>query len=184
MAEQGMPDGKASDRVIRRGVVADAAALAEFAARTFEQTFAGDNRPEDMAAHRAAAYGVAQQSAELADPDVVTLVALDRERLVGYAQIRRGAAPDCVTHAAPVELQRFYLDRGEHGSGLAMGLMSAVHAAVREFGGRHLWLGVWERNARALAFYAKSGFVDVGSKVYVVGQDPQIDRVMVAPVRD
>ena len=171
-------------RRIRRGEVADAAALADFAARTFEETFAADNRPEDMAAHRAAAYGVARQTAELSDPDIVTLVALDGERLVAYAQVRRGARPPCVTQDEPVELQRFYVDRAEHGSGLAGRLMEAVVEAARGFGARHLWLGVWERNARAIAFYAKCGFVDVGSKIYMVGPDRQVDRVMVTAVRE
>ena len=41
-----------------------------------------------------------------------------------------------------------------------------------------LWLGVWERNPRAQAFYRKSGFADVGSQVFLVGTDAQTDRVM------
>jgi ribosomal protein S18 acetylase RimI-like enzyme len=62
--------------------------------------------------------------------------------------------------------------------------MLAVHDAARELGGRHLWLGVWERNPRAIAFYAKSGFVDIGSHDFFVGADRQTDQVFVAPVHD
>jgi ribosomal protein S18 acetylase RimI-like enzyme len=60
--------------------------------------------------------------------------------------------------------------------------MSAVHEAAREFGGRHIWLSVWERNPRAIAFYTKVGFVDVGSTDFYVGPDRQTDRVLVAAV--
>jgi diamine N-acetyltransferase len=56
--------------------------------------------------------------------------------------------------------------------------MTAAVAAARELGGRSVWLSVWERNPRAIAFYTKSGFSDVGSKVFVVGSDHQTDRVM------
>jgi nucleoside-diphosphate-sugar epimerase len=51
--------------------------------------------------------------------------------------------------------------------------------AARAAGARHLWLGVWERNPRARRFYEKCGFVDVGSQAFVLGSDPQTDRVMV-----
>ena len=60
--------------------------------------------------------------------------------------------------------------------------MRAVHKAARDFEGRHIWLGVWERNLRAIGFYEKAGFVDVGSTVYMVGPDRQVDRVLVTGV--
>jgi GNAT superfamily N-acetyltransferase len=169
---------------IRRGELADAAALAEFAARTFSETFASDprNRPEDMAAHMAKSYGPAQQAAELADPATTTLLAESGGRLVAYAQMRPGEVPDCVTDSPAIELHRFYVDRPAHGTGLAQRLMTAVKDAARAAGATHLWLGVWEFNPRATAFYAKCGFRDVGSHTFVLGDDHQTDRIMVAPV--
>ena len=150
----------------------DAAALAELAARTFTDAFASGNRPEDLQAHLASSYGVSQQSAEIADPNTITLLADRGGALIGYAQVRRHTVPSCVTQAQPVELQRFYLDRSAHGTGVAKELMSAVHEAARELGGRNLWLGVWERNARAIAFYSKMGFTKVGSHELPCGLGP------------
>lgn len=167
--------------VVRRGAPADAAALAELAARTFRETFAADNRPEDMALHLSQAYGPRQQGRELADPDIVTLVGDAAGELVAYAQLRRGPAPAGVAGEAPVELWRFYVAREWHGKGLARALMREVDAAAARLGARTLWLGVWERNPRAIAFYAKSGFVDVGSQVFMVGTDAQTDRIMARP---
>lgn len=167
---------------IRRAAVADALALSALAARTFAETFGADNTPEDLAAHLRSAYGVAQQSAEIADPDVITLLADAGDALVGFTQVRRAAAPACVTHARPIELHRFYLARAAHGRGVAAPLMRAARAAARELGGLHLWLGVWERNPRAVAFYVKSGFAKVGSHQFVVGSDRQTDWVYVGPL--
>jgi GNAT superfamily N-acetyltransferase len=170
--------------IIRRGVPADATALADLAERTFVETFAGDprNRPEDMAAHVAKAYGPAQQGAELADPAIATLIAESSGRLVAYAQIRSGEAPDCVASSNALELHRFYVDRPAHGTGLAQRLMASVYEAARAAGATHLWLGVWEFNPRAIAFYGKSGFRDVGSHTFVLGEDHQTDRIMMALV--
>ena len=173
-----------SNVTIRRGSVADAPALAEFAARTFVETFGSQNNPDDLQLHLASAYGVAQQTAELRDPHGTTLLATDGDVLTGYAQIRRGERPSCVPHADAVEVRRFYVDTPAHGTGLAARLMTEAYAAARELGGRHLWLGVWERNTRGIAFYRKMGFVDVGSHDFLVGNDRQTDRVLIRSLED
>ncbi len=168
--------------MIRRGVAADAATLAELAARTFRETFAPDNRPEDMALHIAGAYGTAQQGRELADPGIATLLVEADGELAGYAQLRAGPAPACVTGASPLEVWRFYVARPWQGRGIAQALMASVEAEAHLRGVQTLWLGVWERNGRAKAFYHKFGFVNAGEQVFRVGADPQTDHILVRPV--
>jgi ribosomal protein S18 acetylase RimI-like enzyme len=163
---------------VRRGGSADAAPLAEFAATAFREAFARDNRAEDVALYLSRAYGVAQQAAELADPAIITLLAFAEDRLAGYAQIRPGETPACVAASDSLELWRFYVGQAWHGRGLAQALMAAVTAAARARGAGTLWLGVWERNERAQAFYRKAGFRNVGTQVFVLGTDEQTDRVM------
>lgn len=98
--------------------------------------------------------------------------------LAGYAQVRPGLPPSCITATRPIELWRFYVARPWQGRGVAQVLMTAAVGAARQRDAAVLWLGVWERNPRAQAFYKKSGFVDVGSQTFTVGTDPQNDRVM------
>lgn len=166
---------------IRRAGTADAEPLAKLAARIFTETFAADTAPDDLAAFLNRAYGVRQQSGEIADPDVVTLIAKVPEGFSGYAQVRRHSkTPACVTAPEPVELWRFYVQKDWHGKGIAAPLMAAVLDSARALGGRSLWLSVWERNPRAIAFYGKHGFRDVGSEPFWVGSDCQTDRILVA----
>jgi len=167
---------------IRAGVANDATALAELAARTFRETFAAGNRPEDIALHTAHAYGTTQQERELADPDIATLLVEVDGQLAGYAQLRSGVPPACVTGEEPVELWRFYIAQPWQGRGVAHALMRKVERDAYRRGGRTLWLGVWERNERAKAFYHKNGFTDVGSHVFKVGTDAQTDRILVRPL--
>ena len=180
-AERMLESPSPQDLLIRRGVLEDAALLAGFAAKTFADTFGVDNNPKDLQAHLERSYGVAQQSRELLDPDEVTLLAFWGETLVAYAQVRRKPAPECVTQANPVEVHRFYVDRVAHGQGVAQALMAEAKRVALELGGLHVWLGVWEHNPRAIAFYAKMGFEVVGSAEFVVGSDVQTDHIMVAP---
>jgi len=160
--------------MIRRAIPDDAARLAELAARTFHDTFAAHNRPEDMEAYMSTAYGVEVQRAEIADPARITLVVEEGEALIAYAQLR--------IHIPEIEIGRFYVDNAWHGRGIAQSLMSVVLELARNLGATRLWLGVWERNARAIAFYEKCGFVDCGSQPFLLGSDLQTDRVMERPV--
>jgi len=163
---------------VRLATPADAALLAELGARTFEETFAAENRAEDMTLYLDRSYGTAQQSAELADPTMATLLAELDGQVAGYAQLRSRRPPDCVEGPAPFELWRFYVDRPWQGRGVAQALMAEVRAEAVRRGARTLWLCVWERNERAKAFYRRCGFLDVGSQPFILGTDQQTDRVL------
>ena len=164
---------------IRFGLQNDATALAELAARTFAETFGAGTSDEDMEIYLAEAYGTSQQLREILDPDITTLLIDSDGELVGYSMLRSGPVPDCVRGESPLELWRFYIASGWHGRGLAQSLMERVEVEAQRRGGNTLWLGVWEHNLRAKAFYSKCGFTDVGSHIFVVGADPQTDRIMV-----
>jgi ribosomal protein S18 acetylase RimI-like enzyme len=126
-----------------------------------------------------ATYSAERQDAEIADPDRITFVGESDGVLAAFAQLRvNGATPNCVTGPAPIELLRFYVDRPWQGRGVAHELMDTVVAAARSRGARTLWLGVWERNPRAIALYEKHGFRDVGCQPFKLGGDDQTDRVM------
>jgi len=164
---------------IRRATVADAEALAEFGARTFYETFAADNEPEDMRLFLASTWSPQLQRAEILDSGLDTLLACDaRDALAGFAQVRVAHPPAGIEVRKPVELKRFYVDKPWQGQGVARQLMEAAEQAARARGGREFWLGVFERNERARAFYRKCGFRKVGSQIFVVGTDPQTDDVM------
>jgi len=99
-------------------------------------------------------------------------------RRAAYAQLRRGSAPAGIAAQRPIEIQRFYVDTSAHGRGLAHELMRHVLARAEEAGNDVVWLGVWESNARAQAFYRKWGFEVVGEHAFRLGEDPQRDLLM------
>lgn len=160
----------------------DAQPLADFAAAIFRDTFGADNRPEDMDAYVAEAFTAERQLATLMDPGALVLVAEDDDGIAGYAQLLDGPAPAEVTGTRPIELQRFYVASRWQGCGLASTLMREALDSAAARGARTVWLGVWERNARAIAFYEKAGFRRVGAHVFMLGRDAQTDLLMARPV--
>lgn len=167
---------------IRKANPADALALSRLAEASFRDTFGSANTAADMDVHCRDSYGEAIQAREIADPARVTLLGEQDGQLAGFAQLRWPDAPGCVVARAPGEIQRLYVARDWHGRGVAQELMRACIETMRARGSDVVWLGVWERNPRAIAFYRKFGFVPVGDHVFALGSDPQRDLVMARPV--
>ncbi len=164
--------------LIRRATLADARLIAELGARTFYDTFAPDNNPEDMAAYIAETFGPRQQEEELADPRASFFIAEIEAVAVGYAQLKSGDSPACVKGSHPVELVRLYAAKEWIGRRIGEALMRVSIAEAERHGYRTMWLGVWERNERAQKFYIKWGFEVVGEHVFQLGSDAQTDWIM------
>ena len=165
--------------VIRSANRADAIALAKLAETTFRETFGSLNHHEDMELHCRKSYGEAIQAAEIEARDRTTIVSEAEGELVGFGQLDWGTPPACIALAGVAEIQRLYVERRWHGRGVAQGLMESLIGAAAHHGASAIWLGVWERNSRALAFYQKSGFVEVGVHSFLLGKDPQRDLVLI-----
>lgn len=166
--------------VIRPAKSSDAAALAVIAERTFRETFAADNSEENVNLHCAQKFSTEKQREEISDPQLVTLLAEVAGELAGFAQLRLAQRAACVKADRPAELHRIYVSSEWHGRGVADELMRAICAAAARVASDCIWLGVWERNLKAIAFYRKCGFSVVGDHMFMLGQDRQRDLIMVA----
>lgn len=172
---------------IRLATASDATALSELAAKTFTDTFAEFNSREDMARFLEENFSPQKQAAEIADCDYTVMLAEaqtanGKRELAGYVQMVRGPAPMSVSGQAPIEIKRIYVAKQWHGQRIAQALMDAAIASARSVQARTIWLGVWERNPRAVAFYAKYGFERVGEHVFKLGNDEQTDWLLARPL--
>jgi len=166
------------DLTIRRGTLEDAGLLSELGARTFTEAFAADNSPEDLAEYIATSFNIARQTIELEDAGSIFLIAEVDGRPAGYAHLHGGEPEKGVEGANPVELVRLYVLRQWLGRGVGEQLMRACVDEARQAGYKTLWLGVWERNARAQAFHRKWNFRTVGEHMFQLGSDLQRDFLM------
>ena len=164
---------------MRPATVEDAALLADIGARLFDQTFRAQNTPEDLESFLANTYLPEFHRAELADPERATVLAFDSAgAAIGFAMTRRGTRSNGVVAERPVEVQRIYVDRESHGSGVGGALMNSCVEQARAWNADVLWLGVFQENPRAIAFYKRQGFEVVGVQEFMVGSDLQHDFVM------
>ncbi len=162
----------------RYAVSADNLLLAELGRRTFADTFAKDNTPENMAIYLEASFSPQKQAAELADPHGRFLIVESQGQPVGYARLHSGPAPACIGGQRPIEIVRFYSIREYIGRGVGAYLMQACLDEAARQGCDVVWLDVWEENPRAIAFYKKWGFTEAGRQDFQLGEDVQHDWLM------
>ena len=163
----------------RRAGPDDAAVLTELGASTFRETFEADNAPGDFAAYMAVAFGEPIQRAELADGDTTVFFAERAGEIVGYVMLREGKAPSCVANGDALQVARLYVRRAVLGTGVGGALMQRALSEAAERGKDAVWLGVWDRNHRAIRFYESWDFFPSGMQPFLLGADLQTDLVMV-----
>ncbi len=160
--------------------LADAAALGDFMARNFLAAYGHCSSPANVRAAIAEHYCAPAQLRQIVDRHRYNLIALAGEEWVGHAQMNIGnAAPAGATALPALELSRFYIDTRFHGQGAAQAMMAQMKRAARERGAASLWLSVWRESPQAIRFYQKEGFRIAGELIFMVGDDPKDDWLMI-----
>ncbi len=163
---------------VRYGNISDASMLSELGAKTFYAAFARDNTPENIDSYLKKSFSIEIQFAELSNPNIIFLVAeLDGEP-IGYLKLNLDSKSEAIKGNKPIEIERIYSSQEFIGRGVGKKLMQTAITEAKERGRDSIWLGVWEKNQRAIDFYTKWGFKKVGAHIFMLGNDPQRDFVM------
>ena len=172
---------------IRPATVADAALLTDLAALTMREAFGPPHNPAELVEeYVASAITQPILEIELADPRSWFFLLQDTNQLpAGYAKLRRHAAPrrmPSLHRRNAIEIQRIYLRQNQTGQGQGRQLMTYCLDWARAAGYGAVWLGVWERNDRALGFYKKIGFEPFGFHYFQFGSERQRDFWLYKPL--
>ncbi len=169
---------------LRIATPADIDTLSTLGARTFRETYRTISDPTEVDDYAATHFTRAKVEGWLATPASCTLIARADGVDAGYAHLRRGAVANCVEDRGAVELSRLYLLASAQGRGIGAALLRRALAAAAALGGRTLWLGVYDRNRRAIAFYEGQGFRPVGTHGFEFGGRLYTDPVMARAIGD
>ena len=165
---------------IHQATIEDAEMLTELSYKTFWDAFHAHpaNAPDDLADYMAKAFGLEQIRSEIADENSIFLIAEIENETAGYAKLIVGSCEEPITANKPIELSRLYSHQKFLGKGVGAKLMEECFAVAKSLDCDAMWLGVWEFNPRAQAFYKKYGFYEVGKHVFQLGKDAQTDLLM------
>lgn len=163
---------------IRKAHPGDIPAVLELARVTFYDTYAEYNTPENMAQYLAEHFTEPVMLAEFEEPEAVFLLAFFEDRLAGYAKLRSAKTPASLLGRRHLELERIYVHRDFKRQKIGSALLNACIQHTRENRFEVLWLGVWQQNTKAIAFYEALGFSVFDTQVFVLGDDHQQDYLM------
>ncbi|CCH53889.1 GCN5-related N-acetyltransferase [Fibrisoma limi BUZ 3] len=168
---------------IRLAELTDAPQLTDLAVQTMREAFGPPHNPAELVdEYIAQALTLPIVEHELQDPRATFLLAEADNELMGYAKLRRHAPPrqmpQSYRQCNPLEIQRIYLLQAHVGQGRGQALMQHCLKTARAQACGVVWLGVWERNERALSFYKKIGFERFGFHYFQFGSERQRDYWM------
>lgn len=153
-------------------------ALQAISRDTFYEAFAALNTPTDMAKYLNDNFNPQKLTTELTNPHSHFFIAWHGTEPIGYLKLNLGPAQTDLHDDAALELERIYVKSAWHGRQVAQQLYRTAEDVARTHGKAYIWLGVWEHNARAIAFYTRLGYTAFSSHIFMLGHDPQTDILM------
>jgi diamine N-acetyltransferase len=164
---------------IKRCTLEDLRLLQEISRETFDETFKHQNSPENMAVYLERAFNLVQLEKELFNPSSqFFFVSFDHE-VAGYLKLNTNDAQSEEMGEEALEIERIYIRSNFQKHGLGKYLFNAAVEMAMEQSKKKIWLGVWEKNENAIAFYKRMGFVQTGEHSFYMGDEEQTDLIMV-----
>lgn len=152
--------------------------LIQISRKTFIDAFEVVNDPEDFKAYIDFAFDRQKLSKELNDPNTSFYFAYNSNELVGYFKLNENESQTDIKSPEGIEIERIYVLEGFQGNDIGQWMLGQIKQMAVSMDKTHLWLGVWEKNSKAIKFYEKQGFSKFDMHPYYIGNDKQMDWLM------
>ena len=161
-----------------KATTSDWHSLQQIALKTFKATYEHLNTPENFRLYVDKAFSKAQLLNELNNPLSSYYFLQKGDENIGYIKLNEAAAQTELQELDSLELERIYVIQTEQGNGYGKILLQKAIEILKNKGKKSLWLGVWQENPKAIAFYKSQGFEKFGEHPFVLGDDHQVDDLM------
>ncbi len=164
--------------LIRKANFADLSSLVAMARLSFIQAFTDGNKIENVNAYLEEAFTEEQFVEEMENPASVFFLLEVEGILAGYSKVNFVPAQTDLHDNSSLEVARLYLLEEFIGRGLGKVLLTHAINFAKLNRKKYLWLGVWEKNRRAIKFYEKHGLSVFSSHPFPFGDEIQTDFLM------
>ncbi|MGG7620765.1 GNAT family N-acetyltransferase [Bacillus coreaensis] len=163
---------------IKKCTLEDSHQLQEISYETFNETFKDQNSPENMKAYLESAFNLNQLVKELSNNSSEFFFVYFENEVAGYLKINTNDAQSEEMGDESLEIERIYIKNKFQKHGLGKYLLNQAIEIAMLRQKKNIWLGVWEQNENAIAFYQKMGFVQTGAHSFYMGDEEQKDFIM------
>lgn len=152
--------------------------LQKLSKQTFFESFSWGNTEENMARYLEEGFSIDKLSRELNDENTTFYFIRSGADIIGYMKLNEGLSQTELQEEHGLEIERIYVLKEYQGKGVGKKLLSRAIQMANQKNAPFIWLGVWEENKKAIAFYEKNGFVTFDQHFFMVGEDRQTDLMM------
>jgi diamine N-acetyltransferase len=163
---------------IRKVSLEDIDQLQKIGRKTFEETFSANNSEENMLKYLESGFSFEKLNAELNNQLSEFYFAILNDRVIGYLKLNTGLAQTELKDETALEIERIYVLEEFHGKKVGQILYDKSLEVADTKNAPYIWLGVWEKNPRAISFYRKNGFEEFDKHLFKLGDDEQTDILM------
>lgn len=163
---------------INKVTLADILLLQAIGRQTFIETFEEHNTASDMQKYLENSFSIDKLTEELSDQNSEFYFAQFDNKVIGYLKVNYGQSQTELKDKKSIEIERIYVIKDFHGKKVGQALYDKAIDIARQKNLEYVWLGVWERNPRAINFYKKNGFVEFDKHIFKLGNDEQTDIMM------
>lgn len=163
---------------IKEVTLNDLAQLQKIGRQTFYETFSAENTEENMTKYLEEGFTVEKLTAELNNGSSLFYFAILDNSVIGYLKLNVGSSQTELKDDNALEIERIYVLQEFHGKKVGQVLYEKAMQIAAQINAHYVWLGVWEKNPRAISFYSKNGFVAFDKHIFKLGDDEQKDIMM------
>ena len=145
---------------------------------TYINTFGKENNEEIMCAYINEAFSKEKIFKEIINKNSEFYFIKNHEEIMGYAKYNINDAQTDFQTNNTLEVERIYIKEKYKGNKLGYALIQYAIKRAKELNKKEIWLGVWEKNTKAIEFYKKCGFYVAGEHAFYMGNDKQNDFIM------
>lgn len=166
------------DISIRKVTLSEIAQLQEIGRQTFFETYSNGNTEENMTKYLVEEFSSEKLTTELSDKNAAFYFATLEHKVIGYLKMNFGLSQTELKDNKAVEIERIYVLKDFHGKKVGQALYNKAIQIARKKNADYVWLGVWEKNLKAIHFYKKNGFEEFDKHIFKLGHDEQTDLMM------
>ena len=163
---------------IKKAGLTDIQELQKISKQTFFETFSEDNTEENMQKYLSEKFSTEKLTNEINNPYSWFFFVIMNGAVAGYLKINAEDAQTELKDSNALEIERIYVLKDYYGKKAGQFLFDKAFEIAMERKAWYLWLGVWEKNLRAIHFYKKNGFMEFDKHIFKLGDDIQTDLMM------
>ncbi len=163
---------------VRLAVRADANAIVHISRRGFADAHQQAFADSDLTRYLSNSFNWHQVTEEISAAHMLFFVAEMAGKVIGTLRVSHTSPPSPIRLPMSLELSRLYLDPQWIGWGVGAALMRYALRTALISDRKSCWLTVWEENRRAINFYQRWGFQQVGTETLPVGESCPTGLVM------